>query len=610
MEEWVGHQWHRFITHMAQERAPHAAVALADMQRTLALLFRAGGGDACTRIAPAQNSATGGPRGWLQRVAGSARSANLGIWQHDTLALPAQINLFDDVQLNRALYLWLAALGACMEPGEHWIRANTHATAKALAQFPGLRPTYERLRTLQLAQRPAWERLPKRQALAEQHIQAALRGDVHAECSSISQADAAPVWLWFASAVSQPAESQHQRMHQEAQSANGQRALQDACRRAAQRVNDERNAAPLVMVFRAESIFSWAEFVKVNRADEDEDDGRQLQAANDMEELAIAEDGRSSASRVKFDLELPSAAQDDLPLGEGIKLPEWDWRSKQLLPEHCAARLSVARELLPYTPDARLRTIARRLQRHLDLARAAPDRIRGCTEGDDVDLDAWVRLRAHAGQAAATEDAPPIFIQQRRSERSLASLLLADLSQSTDAYATQDTRVIDLIRDALQVFGEALSTCGDAFEMLGFSSVRRQHVRMQYLKGFDEHWGPPCQQRIHAIKPGFYTRMGAAIRYASSRLSERPERQRLLLILTDGKPNDLDIYEGRYGLEDTRHAVQEARKAGLTPFCVTIDSSAHEYLPFLFGSNGYTLIHRAQDLSHRLASLYAKLTRD
>ena len=114
---------------------------------------------------------------------------------------------------------------------------------------------------------------------------------------------------------------------------------------------------------------------------------------------------------------------------------------------------------------------------------------------------------------------------------------------------------------------------------------------------------------MQAIKPGYYTRMGTAIRYATQRLSERPELQRLLLILTDGKPNDLDIYEGRYGLEDTRHAIQEARSAGLTPFCVTIDTSAHDYLPHLFGSHGYTLIHRPQELNHRLARLYAELTR-
>jgi nitric oxide reductase NorD protein len=188
-------------------------------------------------------------------------------------------------------------------------------------------------------------------------------------------------------------------------------------------------------------------------------------------------------------------------------------------------------------------------------------------------------------------------------------LLLADLSLSTDAYATQTARVIDVIREALYVFGEALTASGDPFEMLGFSSVRRQNVRIQHLKGFDEPWNAASRDRVGAIKPGYYTRMGAAIRMATERLRQRPERQRLLLILTDGKPNDLDVYEGRYGLEDTRHAVQAARAAGLIPFCITIDESAHDYLPTLFGQQGYALVHRPQDLVGRLATVYTRFMR-
>ncbi|MCB1981459.1 MAG: VWA domain-containing protein, partial [Rhodoferax sp.] len=102
------------------------------------------------------------------------------------------------------------------------------------------------------------------------------------------------------------------------------------------------------------------------------------------------------------------------------------------------------------------------------------------------------------------------------------------------------------------------------------------------------------------------TRMGAAIRHATLRLEQRPERQRLLLLLTDGKPNDLDVYEGRYGLEDTRHAVRAARAAGLLPFCITIDEAAHDYLPMLFGEQGYALVRRPQDLVNRLSALHQR----
>ncbi len=169
--------------------------------------------------------------------------------------------------------------------------------------------------------------------------------------------------------------------------------------------------------------------------------------------------------------------------------------------------------------------------------------------------------------------------------------------------------MIDVIRDALQVFGESLAASGDAFEMLGFSSVRRAQVRIQHLKGFDEAWGTLPRQRVAAIKPGYYTRMGAAIRVATQRLGERPERQRLLLLLTDGKPNDLDVYEGRYGLEDTRHAVQEARRAGLVPFCLSIDDEAADYLPHLFGRGGWARVQRPAQLVARLTQVVAQLSR-
>jgi nitric oxide reductase NorD protein len=101
--------------------------------------------------------------------------------------------------------------------------------------------------------------------------------------------------------------------------------------------------------------------------------------------------------------------------------------------------------------------------------------------------------------------------------------------------------------------------------------------------------------------------MGAAIRDATRQLRQRSERQKLLLILTDGKPNDIDYYEGRYGLEDTRHAVQEARTEGLVPFCVTIDRDANDYMPMLFGAQGFALVKNPQDLVARLTQAWIQL---
>lgn len=622
MEEWVGQQWHRFISRAADCQHPQAAVSLAQMERSIGLLFRAGGGARAVRLTGAADSRVGGTRSWLQRVAGSGTHAPLPRLESDVLALPPTLAVFDDIALNRALYLWLAALASVIDGngdnnGDHngdgsgdWIGSNLLATRVALHAFPGLRERHAQLVEAQLALRPDLSTLRGPAAAAEAQVQRALRGERLHEGPALRPQDVAPVWLWLdvaeatrgADAVRNRPDPESSEPAQRPPSSESKR------RRKAEAVSDERDKAPLMMFFRAESILSWGEFIKVNRASDDDEDPQAQAVADDMDVLAIAPDGRSAASRVKFDLDLPSAAADDRPLGPGLRLPEWDWKRARLLPEHCALQTLISTPATPFVPPPALRATARRIRRRMEVLRAGLGRERGRPDGDELDLDAFVRHQVDAASAPHHE-LPAVFSRRVRRERSLATLLLADLSLSTDAHVDNHSRVIDVIRDALYVFGEALSASGDPFEMLGFSSVRRQNVRMQHLKGFDEPWRGGACDRVGAIRPGYYTRMGAAIRCATLRLQARPERQRLLLILTDGKPNDLDVYEGRYGLEDTRHAVQAARDAGLVPFCVTIDETAHDYLPMLFGQRGYALVHRPQDLVQRLAQVHAALTR-
>ena len=616
MEEWVGAQWHRWITRVAEQGHPEAAVSLDEMQRPLALLFRAAGGAPTVRLAPAAAQGVGGPRGWLQRIAGSGTQATLGGLSADVLALPPRLAVFPQRGLNRDLYLWLAALAAHQRPGSDWLPVQQQASHDTLAAWPGLRERHARLLAAHLAQRPDPAGLAPAAARAERLVQQALRGAPVPVDSGVRPGDVAPVWLWLDLHPEAGAATARDGAGREPAPGGDARPVQhDTTRRRARAVEHETPRAPLMMFFRAESILSWGEFVRVNRATDDDENPDALQAANDMAELAIAPDGQASASRVRFDLDLPSAALDDRPLGAPEPLPEWDWKRQRLLPDHCAVQRLEVVAPAPFVPPPALRATARRVRRRLEALRAAPGRLRGQTEGDAIDLDALVRHRVESAGGPVPGE-PAVWQRAVRNQRSLATLLLADLSLSTDAHVWtgrdgdgQSARVIDVIRDALYVFGEALSSSGDAFEMLGFSSVRRQQVRVHHLKGFDERWDARPQARVGAIRPGYYTRMGAAIRHASARLVQRPERQRLLLLLTDGKPNDLDHYEGRWGLEDTRHAVQAARAMGLTPFAVTIDADAGDYLPMLFGQQGHACVHRPQELVQRLTDLHAALTR-
>ncbi|MBA4343729.1 MAG: VWA domain-containing protein [Methylibium sp.] len=607
MEEWIGERWHRFITRVADASHAQAAVTLVEVERSAGLLFRAAGGPPGVRLVPAGATRSGGARDWLQRLAGSGLRAERPQLDADTLALPPSIAVHAERGLNRDLYLWLAALAAAYRPGQGWIADNLAASERALQLCPGMRSRWERLREAELALRPA-PRSGRPLDTAEAAVQAALRG-VPLTVGCVGPASVAPVWMWLEAVATPAAGSAGQRSDSHAAQRAAAAAHGGATRRRSRQAEpDAQQRAHLLLASKLESIMTWSERASLDRGEDDEEDGNASRAADDMERLTLSRNGQAGASRIKFDLDLPSAAQDDEPLGVPLTLPEWDWKHKRLLPAHCAVQTMQARPGTPFMPPPALRATARRMRRRLEVLRAAPQWQRGCTDGEALDLDAWVR---HAGgsQGGHGGAEPAVFTRRARGERQLASLLLADLSLSTDAYCSNEQRVIDVIREALYVFGEALDGCGDAFEMLGFSSVRRSHVRLQLLKSFDESWSSTTQARVGAIKPGYYTRMGAALRAATERLAQRPERQRLLLILTDGKPNDLDVYEGRWGIEDTRHAVSQAREAGLTPFCLSIDEEAHAYLPHLFGRMGWAQVRQPTQLPERLTALYAQLVR-
>src|SRR5690606_10995829 len=136
------------------------------------------------------------------------------------------------------------------------------------------------------------------------------------------------------------------------------------------------------------------------------------------------------------------------------------------------------------------------------------------------------------------------------------------------------------------------TACGDSHALYAFTSRKRHDVSVLTLKDFDEPLDGRARRRIGALKPGYYTRMGAALRHVTARLAPRPNRHRLLLLLTDGKPNDADHYEGRYGVEDTRRAIHEARRAGLAVFGITVDTRARDYFPYLFGRGAYAIVGR------------------
>jgi nitric oxide reductase NorD protein len=229
----------------------------------------------------------------------------------------------------------------------------------------------------------------------------------------------------------------------------------------------------------------------------------------------------------------------------------------------------------------------------------------GERDGDELDLAAVIRARAD--MASGCSGSERIYRQARNVERDLSVAILIDASLSTDSYV-DGRRVLDVEKEAVLALMYGLESCGDDHGVFAFSSKNRTDVTVSLVKGFDEPIGESVRRRLCALRPGYYTRIGAALRHVQTQLQERPTRHRLLLLITDGKPNDVDIYEGRYGIEDTRCAIRDARRAGLAMFGITIDRKARDYFPYLFGPGGYSIVPRIDKLPDVLPAIYRQIT--
>lgn len=611
LEEHVGKFWDRIVTRAAQTSYPDAAVYLKDINKTLSILFRAMGGDKGISLQTSTASEHLARRGLLQRLAGSQSKTELGWLDDHALRLPEKIDCFGDRNLNRKLYIWLAALAASDEgkPGP-WFKRNQQHTLSTLQRFPGLTKDYEKLVAAQLALRPDIGQLSVDEAAQEQAIQQALKHPGQDDQLPIAKRPPQPVLMWMhpSPPISATSAAARDIDTDEDSPPSSPQQQQDSRKRSAQREDIDEKEAGLLAV-RYENIFSWGEFIKLNRNSEDDEDLDQASAAaDDMDTLHLTQDNKTVASTLKFDLDLPSANQDDLPLGPGILLAEWDYKKQIMKPDYCSLQELLARDFEPCELPQHLKKTARKLKAQFESIQPTPVWFRAQPDGSEIDLDAYLSFTTDraSGHGEMTGN---LYKDLRPAHRDLSCLLLADLSMSTDAWVNNSARIIDVIRDSLYLFSESLTITGDRFAIHGFSSRNRSHIRFNRIKSFDDKYSAHTRGLIQVIRPGFYTRMGAAIRHASNLLETQASTQKLLLILTDGKPNDLDAYEGRYGIEDTRMAILEAKHKGLQPFCVTIDQEAGDYLPHLFGSGGYVVIRKAEDLPKELPLLYYRLTR-
>jgi len=283
---------------------------------------------------------------------------------------------------------------------------------------------------------------------------------------------------------------------------------------------------------------------------------------------------------------------------------EWDCHRKHYHKNWCVLR---EMDVHPQPESFVVKTLQRHkglvknLRRTFEALRGEDKLLKAQPNGEEIDFDALVKAYADAKQGF--EMTNRLFTKMHKNERNIAVMFMVDMSGSTKGW------INDAEREALVLLCEALETLGDRYAIYGFSGMTRKRCEVYRVKRFNEPYSNLVQQRISGIKPQDYTRMGVAIRHLSELLNEVDARIKLLITLSDGRPDDYgDNYRGTYGIEDTRQALIEAKRNNIHPFCITLDTEAKDYLPHMYGAVNYIVIDEVRKLPLKVSDIYKKLT--
>jgi len=299
-------------------------------------------------------------------------------------------------------------------------------------------------------------------------------------------------------------------------------------------------------------------------------------------------------------VELPRSDED---ADNGLPYPEWDHRRGSYRHDWCFLRetdVEDGPEEFISATLSKYSAVLPQLRKSFEALRGEDRWLRRQLSGDEIDIDAAVDAIAdsHSGR----EPSERLYTRLSRIDRNIAVMLMIDMSGSTKGW------VNDAEREALVLLCQALEILGDRYAIYGFSGMTRKRCDLYKIKEFDEPYSTNIDRRISGISAKDYTRMGVTIRHLNTLLEATPAKTKLLITLSDGKPEDFDGYGGEYGIEDTRQALIESRRLGIHPFCITIDTEASNYLPHMYGAYNYAVVDNVRDLPLRVADVYRRLT--
>jgi len=283
---------------------------------------------------------------------------------------------------------------------------------------------------------------------------------------------------------------------------------------------------------------------------------------------------------------------------------EWDFGRQSYRKNWCVLR---EHELKPGDAAffertlAKYRGLVKSLHRTFEVLRGEDRVLRRQPHGEEVDIDAFVE--AWGDRQMGLEMSDRLFSRLHKDERNIAVLFMVDMSGSTKGWINEAER------EALVLLAQSLEILGDRYAIYGFSGWARKRCEVYRVKDFDQPLSDEVKASIAGIEPRDYTRMGAPIRHFTRMLAEVEARTKLLVTLSDGKPDDYDhYYRGEYGIEDTRQALFEARMAGIHPYCITIDREGADYLPHLYGKASYVVLDDVARLPLKVSDIYRKIT--
>ncbi len=594
-EESIGKVWDKFLKKRTSKSYEEASISFSDITKKLKIFYHLLGGEKGKELQITDKRFIDTSRSVLEKISDLGNAFYLAWQDEKALYLPASLSILPTKKENEMLYFWLVAMLVRVDNYRgSLLYKNMSATKELITNYPGFKRFYERA-SLSLIEQT--QELSFLKSLHEEDLQD----------EQYLELDMYPFPMWIYPNLSK--NNKYSTFDDEEEPLRGDDKPEQTetlkMKKQANQMDDKKETDGL-LAFLPEAMMSILEQVNVDRSEDDSFDEDALYNAEDLDEITLGRKKANLSARLKMDLDLAVDSKEEYPIGKGKYLDEWDYSKKIYLKNYVRVKPLLITNIEPLSLEPRLQKIVRKIQGEIDLMQL--DRVKNdrLPYGDEINIDTWIDYKGHQNKSMHHQNFYESF---EKKTRDMSTLILADVSLSTEAGITQETRIIDMIKDGLVVFSEALDRLQDRFAIYAFSSLQNTNVRFEIIKNFKEKYTAHTRGRIDSMKPGYYTRMGAGIRESSKILDKQQTQNKLLLIISDGKPNDVDRYDGRYGIEDTKKAIEECKKLAITPYCITIDMEAKEYLPYLFGKNGYALVRDTLKLPTVLPEIYMNLTK-